>query len=136
MQLLLEQEDGTKKGWRQSLSDAAEYYDEQRQYLANLLTNTKGYDSLIRYMTETHFNALMDRIRGVSDPSGPDGKTEMLVRLYGFGTVIHAQGPGVALLGQEGKAEKMMALQRKGRYDIMMIYLLNNYRVYAVVSEV
>jgi len=88
VQKLLEQEDGTQKDWRQSLSDAADYYDEQRQYLANLLTNTSGYDSFIRYMTEIHFNALMDRIRVVSDPSGPDRKTEMLVRLYGFGTVM------------------------------------------------
>lgn len=88
VQKLLEQDDGTQKDWRQSLSDAADYYDEQREYLANLLTNTRGYDSFIRYMTEIHFNALMDRIRVVSDPSGHDRKTEMLVRLYGFGTVM------------------------------------------------
>jgi len=88
VQKLLEQEDGTQKDWRRSLSDAAEYYDGQRQYLANLLTNTSGYDSFIRYMTEIHFNALMDRIRLAFDTSGPDRKTEMLVRLYGFGTVM------------------------------------------------
>ena len=88
VQKLLEQEDGTQKGWRQSLSDAADYYDEQREYLANLLTNTSGYDSFIRYMTEIYFNALMDRIRAASDPDDPDRKTEMLVRLYGFGTVM------------------------------------------------
>ena len=39
-------------------------------------------------MTEIHFNALMDRIRAASDPDDPDRKTEMLVRLYGFGTVM------------------------------------------------
>ena len=88
VQKLLDQEDGTPKEWRQSLSDAAEYYDEQRQYLANLLTNTSGYDSFIRYMTGIHFNALMDRIRPAFDTSGPDRKMEMLVRLYGFGTVM------------------------------------------------
>ena len=88
VQKLLEQEDGTQKDWRQSLSEAADYYDEQREYLANLLTNTRGYDSFIRYMTEIHFNALMNRIRAASDPDGPDRKTEMLVRLYGFSTVM------------------------------------------------
>ena len=88
VQKLLEQEDGSQKDWRKSLSDAAEYYDEQRRYLANLLTNTSGYDSFIRYMTEIHFNALMDRIRAALDQSEPDRKTEMLVRLYGFGTVM------------------------------------------------
>lgn len=88
VQKLLDQEDGTPKEWRQSLSDAADYYDEQRVYLANLLNNTSGYDSFIRYMTEIHFNALMDRIRAASDPDSPDRKTEMLVRLYAFGTVM------------------------------------------------
>ena len=88
LQKLLEQEDGTWKDWRQSLSDAADYYDEQREYLANLLTNTSGYDSFIRYMTEIHFSALMDRIRAAAAPKGPDGKAEMLTRLYGFGTVM------------------------------------------------
>ena len=88
VQKLLEQEDGSQKDWRKSLSDAAEYYDEQRQYLANLLTNTSGYDSFIRYMTEIHFNALMDRIHAAFAQSEPDQKTEMLVRLYGFGTVM------------------------------------------------
>ncbi len=88
VQKLLEKEDGTRKDWRQSLSDAADYYDEQREYLANLLTNTSGYDLFIRYMTEIHFNAVMDHIRAVSEHDGPDRKTEMLVRLYGFGTVM------------------------------------------------
>ena len=88
VQKLLEQEDGTQKDWRQSLSDAAVYYDEQRQYLANLLTHTSGYDPFIRYMTEIHFNALMNRVRAAFDHIGPDGKTEMFVRLYCFGTVM------------------------------------------------
>ena len=88
VQKLLDQEDGTPKDWRQSLSDAADYYDDQREYLANLLTNTSGYDSFIRYMTEIHFGALMNRIRAASDPGEPDQRTRMLVRLYAFGTVM------------------------------------------------
>lgn len=88
VQKLLDQEDGTPKEWRQSLSDAAVYYDEQREYLANLLTNTSGYDSFIQYMTEIHFSALMSRIRAASGQSGPDQRTQMLVRLYVFGTVM------------------------------------------------
>ena len=88
LQKLLDQEDGTQKDWRQSLSEAANYYDEQREYLANLLTNTSGYDSFIRYMTEIHFSALMNRIRAASDPGEPDQRTRMLVRLYAYGTVM------------------------------------------------
>ena len=88
VQKLLDQEDGTPKDWRQSLSDAADYYYEQREYLANLLTNTSGYDSFIRYMTEIHFGALMNRIRAASDPDEPDQRTRMLVRLYAYGTVM------------------------------------------------
>ena len=32
VQKLLDQEDSTPKDWRQSLSDAADYYDEQREW--------------------------------------------------------------------------------------------------------
>ena len=88
VQKLLVQEDGTPKDWRQSLSDAVDYYDEQRKYLANLLTNTSGYDSFIRYMTEIHFSALMNRIRAASDPDEPEQRNQMLVRLYAYGTVM------------------------------------------------
>ena len=64
------------------------YYDEQRKYLANLLTNTNGYDSFIRYMTEIHFDALMSRIRISPDPGEPGQEIQMFVRLYCFGTVM------------------------------------------------
>lgn len=84
----LEQADGTQVSWLQSLMNAAVYYDEQKKYLTNLLTHTSGYDSFIRYMTEIHFNALMERFRTVSDQKDPDQKTEMFIRLYCFGTVM------------------------------------------------
>lgn len=85
---LLEQEDGTRKDWRQALSDAAFYYDEQRKYLANLLTNTGGYDSFIRYMTEIHFDALLGRLKASSERGEAGQERQMLVRLYCFGTVM------------------------------------------------
>ena len=85
---LLEQPDGAPINWLQSLSNAASYYDEQKKYLSNLLTNTSGYDSFIRYMTEIHFDALMKRFRAAADQEDPDMKTEMFIRLYCFGTVM------------------------------------------------
>lgn len=85
---LLEQEDGTQISWLKSLSNASLYYEEQRKYLSNLLTNTSGHDSFIRYMTEIHFDALMKRFRAVSGGKDPDRKTEMYIRLYIFGTVM------------------------------------------------
>lgn len=85
---LLEQPDGAQINWLQAVSNAASYYDEHRKYLINLLTNTSGYNSFIRYMTEIHFNALMKRYQAVSDQKEPDRKAEMFIRLYCFGTVM------------------------------------------------
>ena len=41
---------GDVHSWRQTLESAAAYFSAHRQYLANLLTHTSGYDSFIDNM--------------------------------------------------------------------------------------
>lgn len=73
--------------WRQALADAAAYYANHREYLANLLLHTSGYDSFVRYMTEINHDSLMKRILLSSGVQKLDEKTEMFIRAYCLGTV-------------------------------------------------
>lgn len=47
---------------KQTLLDAAAYYNAHREYLANLLLNTIGYDSFLRNMTEINTNSLTGKV--------------------------------------------------------------------------
>lgn len=73
--------------WRQALLDGAFSYQEQREYLSNLLIHTSGYDSFVRYMTEINYNALKVHILKTSGKDELDEKTDMYVRIYVHGTV-------------------------------------------------
>ena len=44
--------------WNQTLYEGMEYYEKNKEYLANLLQHTSGYDSFIRNMAEINCNAL------------------------------------------------------------------------------
>lgn len=65
--------------------DVAYYYNDHREYLANLLMHTSGYDSFVHNMTEIHFNSLKTRI--LKGKQTMDVQTEMFVRIYIHGSV-------------------------------------------------
>ncbi|MBR1455952.1 MAG: TetR family transcriptional regulator [Oscillospiraceae bacterium] len=73
--------------WRQTLSDAANYYSDHKEYLANLLLHTTGYDAFVRNMTAINYASLKQAVLKSAGTSELDRKTEMLIRLYVFGTV-------------------------------------------------
>lgn len=73
--------------WRQILTRVAAYFGEQREYIANLLTHTSGYDSFVGNMTEIHFNCLKYIILKSENCDTLDEKTEMYIRLYIHGSV-------------------------------------------------
>ncbi len=73
--------------WRDTLLAGALYFDEQREYLINLLRHTSGHDAFILYMTEIHFRALENLFLRRSGSEALDEKVQMYVRLYCFGTV-------------------------------------------------
>lgn len=49
--------------WRDTLLDGARFYHSRKEYLANLLMHTSGYDSYIRYKTELNYNALKSYVQ-------------------------------------------------------------------------
>ena len=73
--------------WKMTLLEGAFLFDEQRDYLKNLLLHTSGLDSFSRYMKRIHFDSLSKCVLDVSGMKELDVKTEMYVRTYCEGTV-------------------------------------------------
>ena len=73
--------------WKQSLIDGAIHFQANREYLANLLLNTSGYDSFLVYMTDANYKELKKYILRSNGNKELDKKTEMYARLYCMGTV-------------------------------------------------
>jgi len=73
--------------WKQTLIDGALSFQAERAYLVNLLRNTNGHDSFIRYMAEINYNVLRQHILKSSGEAALDETTDMYIRLYVLGTV-------------------------------------------------
>ena len=84
---ILHQIGGSKISWSQALADAAAYYENHKDYLANLLLHTTGYDSFVRYMTEINHDSLRDKILLSSGEEELEEITEMYLRAYCLGMV-------------------------------------------------
>lgn len=72
--------------WKKVLIDAANYYNDHRDYLSNLLLHTNGYVSFFRYMSEINYNE-MKNIINKSAINLFNEKTDIYIRLYCQGTV-------------------------------------------------
>ena len=72
--------------WNQTLYEGMEYYEKNKEYLANLLQHTSGYDSFIRNMAEINCNALKERVMKAAKVDKLDEETEIYIRLYCWGT--------------------------------------------------
>ena len=73
--------------WKQILWDVAFLYNEQKDYLRNLLLHTRGYESFSWHMKQLHIEALTKCVLDASGLKELDVKTEMYVRTYCQGTV-------------------------------------------------
>ena len=73
--------------WRQTLIEGAQYYSAHQEYLENLLLHTSGYDAFVRNMTEINYQSLKQAVLRSARLTELDEKTDMLIRLYVFGTV-------------------------------------------------
>ncbi|MCR5732816.1 MAG: TetR/AcrR family transcriptional regulator [Sphaerochaetaceae bacterium] len=85
MERIVERFEFDETSWKQCLIDCAQYYYEHKEYLANLLLNTSGYESFVLNMTEINYTSLMNKVQK-SVPS-LDEKTKMMIRIYVNGTV-------------------------------------------------
>lgn len=72
--------------WNQSLYEGMKYYEENKEYLANLLQHTFGYDSFIHNMTEINCTALSNCILKSGKIDAIDEETEIYIRMYCMGT--------------------------------------------------
>lgn len=76
--------------WKQTLIDGANGFEAYRDYLSNLLQHTEGFDSFIRYMSESNFEALKHHIQKVTGTDDLPDMIVMYIRLYCLGTVSFA----------------------------------------------
>ncbi|MBQ7745640.1 MAG: TetR/AcrR family transcriptional regulator C-terminal domain-containing protein [Ruminococcus sp.] len=74
--------------WNNTLLEGMRYYQENKEYLANLLRYTSGHDSFVRYMTEINCSALTKFILKNISADRLDEETEMYVRIYCSGTTM------------------------------------------------
>ena len=73
--------------WKQTLYDGARMYNENKDYLANLLKHTSGHDSFMRYMAEINSAALEKYILSVNGNKQLTHEEMMCVKIYCFGLV-------------------------------------------------
>ena len=111
---------GSKREWQNVLRSSAEFFQERKSYLANLLLHTSGLESFIAYMQEVHFQSLKDIVEKASG-EGMDAMTEMLIRLYVLGT---AQFTCEWILGKwETGAEELAAVYEQALPPPLQEYL-------------
>ena len=77
----------TEGSWKKVLTEVAKYFEEQRDYISNLLLHTNGYDSFVHNMTQIHYERLRYLIQKVAPENKLDEMTEMVIRVYCYGTV-------------------------------------------------
>lgn len=73
--------------WTQTLRDGAKRYEEEKEYLANLLLHTSGHDSFIQYMAESNYRMFTKHLLATNGQRELDEKTALLARAYCLGTV-------------------------------------------------
>ncbi|MBR1634476.1 MAG: TetR/AcrR family transcriptional regulator C-terminal domain-containing protein [Lachnospiraceae bacterium] len=84
---IMDQMDNTDYEWKTTLIEGALLFNEEKDYLKNLLLHTNGIDSFSRNMKEVHFGSLKKCVLDASGMKELDVKTEMYVRTYCQGTV-------------------------------------------------
>ena len=73
--------------WKQTLYDGARLYNENKDYLVNLLQHTSGHDSFMRYMAEINYSALEKYILSVNGNQKLTHEEMMYVKMYCHGIV-------------------------------------------------
>lgn len=86
-QKIMDQTENADYAWKTTLMEGALLFQEQKDYLKNLLLHTSGLDSFSRYMKKIHFESLKKCVLDASGMQALDIKTEMYVRTYCQGTV-------------------------------------------------
>lgn len=70
--------------WEQAYVDGVGYYQNNREYLRNLLKHTSGYDSFVRYMTEANYQ-VYEKYLQEHHPDQLTEQNKMKIRLFCHG---------------------------------------------------
>lgn len=73
--------------WKQTLYEGALMFERERDYLANLLRHTSGYDAFIRYKVDINYKALRQQILKSISKESLDAAMDAVIRIYVLGTV-------------------------------------------------
>ena len=73
--------------WKQIVTDCMHFFDKNRKYMKNLLLNTKGMDSFVRYFADANIGHITECILKNSSMKELSHDLEVYVRVYIFGTV-------------------------------------------------
>ncbi|OON85167.1 hypothetical protein BXO88_13480, partial [Oribacterium sp. C9] len=84
---IMDQTSSNDYKWKQTLYDAACLYKNNKEYLVNLLQNTSGHDSFLRYMTEINYAALEKYILSVNGNKKLTHEEMMYAKIYCHGFV-------------------------------------------------
>ena len=106
LEAILDPLNGDADSWRQALESAAAYFHKHKQYLANLLTHTSGYDSFIINMTAIHSRSLQKALDRLAETEPVDERTRMYLQIYCYGTVLFSCD---WILGRYNLSEKELA---------------------------
>lgn len=103
IQAIVSQTEKADYEWKQILWDVALLYNEQRDYLRNLLLHTRGYESFSRHMKQLHIESLTKCVLDATGQKELDVKTEMYV-------VFHAQVKRSAKRPKKAKMKRKRSL--------------------------
>ncbi len=73
--------------WRDSLRDGFKYFLDNREFLKNLVANTRGQDSFINYVAQFNTKILSDCIKRGQNWESLPTDIEIFVKVYCYGTV-------------------------------------------------
>ena len=74
-------------GLREAIADVLNYSADNRRFIINALKNTSGQNSFLYHVSKIHFTLLRDFVRSKIGAARLPLRTEILLKLYAFGTV-------------------------------------------------
>ncbi|MBR3125048.1 MAG: TetR/AcrR family transcriptional regulator C-terminal domain-containing protein [Mogibacterium sp.] len=87
VEMIMDEYAGDESEWFRVCLNTAKFFDEEKDYLKNLLLHTNGYDSFVFNMKKIHFDIVSRWIMKTHKEEVLDTKTEMYIRAYCHGTV-------------------------------------------------
>lgn len=106
LEAILDRLTGDAHSWRQAFESAAAYFAGHRQYLANLLIHTGGYDSFIINMAAIHSRIMQKTLDRLAKTEPVDDRIRMYLQIYCYGTVLFSCD---WILGKYDLSEKELA---------------------------